>query len=313
MSENMPTVNFPSTMNVTSPAIDAMAKSTQVISEIVSHNFKEVLKPLQVLHELEQILTGFRTDVANQFGMLVSSQIEAMAVSHQATIKSSEQKAMLVEDHIANKKKQFDDARKRISERYDKILVRLAEQHESFLRQLDSHAYEIVDAIYPAQVQAKFSFASIPAQNYLVAHALESGLARSACLKQGFAETHQAINEFLAKRDEFHALLQELLSDTILVGDYEVPAWCMEVEDMDSGRKRWEVFFEWELTDNPPPIAEETIAKLRETALGGAPSLPGHGLNDEIRGPILEALVAENIPSSEISRFIDDCQTFLIR
>ena len=144
-------------MEVHDPQIDSMNKTVQSLSKWIQANFNEIINPLQSLKKLPDMLTNFQKSMVEQFKLLFINQIEAEAVSRQANIKANEHNTKVIDNHLTKKEKQLAEAKGRIQERYERIAKKNEEQHGKYLKNLDSHVFEITDNLYPAQIEEKFS------------------------------------------------------------------------------------------------------------------------------------------------------------
>ena len=300
-------VEFPDKVKVTSPEIDSIKATSEHISNWLHHDFLEVIKPLQVLNELEDMLTHFKKEMVEQFGILFTSQIESQVVSRQASIRANEQKVKLIEDQISKKEIQFREAKERIVARYEKIAEQLVGEHAKYLKQLDSQAYEIVDKIYPDQIQEGFSFASLPAQKYLAAHVIESALTRSAALNDSYKKAKEIMTEFLKKRESFSEDIEFGVTDKLDAGDYYLPLWHIEVEDRETGDKHTELYFEWEISGNSAPISSAQSEILRAIGIDLIKNASFGELAEADKVELVNLLKkSHDTPENEVKRLLKD-------
>jgi len=312
MSDKNIKVKFPSEMKVHSPEIDSIKKTAQRISNWLHNDFKEIIKPLQVLPKIPEILRDFKEKITEQFSMLFTNMIDTQIVSRHANIKVSEKKVQLVEEHIDKKEIQFKDTKKRIIDRFQNLSNKLDEMHSKFLKQLDNHVYDIPEKIYPIQIQEKFSFSSIPTKNYIIAHTQESALTRFEVLNDGFDKAQKNIHSFLDERNDFYDQLSWHNAD-LDEGQYGLPYWAVEVEDAESGEKRTEVYFSWELQNEETKIPNNTIGIMRDYAKGNFEYRNVKESNLADKQKVIEILNELNeIPEDEIKRFEDDCKEISI-
>lgn len=312
MSDQNIKVKFPSEMKVHSPEIDSINKTAQRISNWLHNDFKEIIKPLQVLPKIPEILRDFKEKITEQFSMLFTNMIDTQILSRHANIKVTEKKIQLVEEHIDKKETQFIELKKRITDRFQNLSNKLDEMHSKFLKQLDNHVYDIPEKIYPIQIQEKFSFSSVPTKNYIIAHTQESALTRFEVLNDGFDEAQKNIHSFLDARNNFYdelgchnAYLDE--------GQYGLPYWAVEVEDTESGEKRTEVYFKWELLNEETEIPNKTIDIMRDYAKGDFIYKISKKIDLADQNRVLEMLYKmDEIPEDEIKRFENDCKVISI-
>lgn len=300
-------VVFPDKMKVASPEIDSIKAASEHISNWLHHDFREIIKPLQVLNELEDMLSHFKKEMVEQFGILFTSQIESQVVSRQASIRANEQKVKLIEDQISKKEIQFREAKGRIVARYEKIAEQLVGEHAKYLKQLDSLAYEIVDKIYPDQIQEGFSFASLPAQKYLAAHVVESALTRSSALNDSYNKAKEIMSEFLKKRDSFIGDIELGVTDKLEAGEYYLPLWHIEVEDRETGVKHIELYFDWEIDGNASPISSAQGEILREIGTDLIKNASFGELADADKLELVNLLIKDHdTPEDEVKRLVTD-------
>lgn len=310
MSEQRINVKFPSEMKVNSPEIDTINKTTQRISNWLHNDFREIIKPLQVLPKIPEILSDFKEKITEQFSMLFTNMIDTQIVSRHANIIVTEKKVSLVEEHVDKKEHQFIDAKKRITERFQDLSNKLVEMHSKFLKQLDSHAYDIPEKIYPNQIQEKFSYASNSTKNYIIAHAQESALTRHDTLNEGFEAAKKSIDTFLDKREIFYDNLRRYYCEEE-EGKYGLPLWAVEVEDLDSKEKRIEVYFDWELKNEKCDLPSKTVGKMRDYAKGMFEYRESKQNDNYLKSSFIKTLYEEKqIPEDEIKRFENDCVEF---
>lgn len=155
-------VDFPSKMKIESPELDAVKKSTETISNILTKHIQEIIKPLQVLFDLPELIKNLRETITENFNNLFTSNIESDVLNRQAIIKVTESKTGFIKTYIEKKQRLASEAVEVIKKDYEGYFDELANDQKNFLNQIDSHAYEILEKVYPNQVQEKFSYQSIP-------------------------------------------------------------------------------------------------------------------------------------------------------
>jgi len=309
MSNENIKIDFPKEMRVTSPEIDSINSTAQRISNWLHQDFKEIIKPLQVLPKIPEILSDFKTKIVEQFSLLFTNLIVAQTVNRQANIKVGKRKVDLVEDHLEKKKNQFADTRKTIVARFKNLTKRIVDQHDNYLKQLDNHVYEIPEKLYPTLIQEKISNASIPTQNFIVTHAEESALYRYNCLNSGYSLAEQSMNNFADQRSKFYKKLSEFPDAKIKSGNYGLPYWILEIEDKELGKKRLEVFFEWELENKNVNIDKTIVEKFRSyVPIHAKNSLESTKLKKNKDNNINQLNNSAEIPQSELERFNKECK-----
>jgi hypothetical protein len=298
-------VQFPDKMKVTSPEIDSILKVSERISNWLHNDLKHVIEPLMVLHAVPDLLKEVNTTVVNQFTNLFQGQIEADVIHRQATIKVLNKKIASTENHIGQKEENLDKTLERINTRYDGLSDQLNKEHETFLKKLDSHAYEILDRIYYQQVQERFSYDSLPVTSLLADHAMVSATDRTICLEKGFSDAFEQVTNYVEVK-------QSLADDTIPFqcnelseGIYDLPFCFIETEDRQTGERHLECLFECELENE---VLNSELDFLREEmknlAIYAEPSTEFYGQAFSAINPFL----IEHLPESERQRFLSDME-----
>jgi len=302
-------VNFPSKMKVESPEINSIARTAERISNWLHYDFKQIIQPLQVLPSIPRILEDLKERLINQFRSHFSGQVAIQMKAREANIRVAERKARLIEDHLEKKKHQFEDSRKRVLGRYEKLSNRIAEEHSSFLKQLDGHVFEITDNIYPNQIQDKFSFISVPFWQELAKHTSESAIARSSCLFEGYNEANEVVEKFIDKRKECYQKASSLSTEKVEEGKHEIPFWFAVIEDSETGEKETKIFFNFDKNQDNISIDEKNIVELKREALRIISTEKMQSLDRNELNKIEYILrIHHSVPEEEIARFHNDCR-----
>ena len=259
--------NGPEKIQVTSPELDALNETAQRLSDWLHRDMKETVRALQVLPTIPSLLQDFKTRIVEQFKLMFTNQLETQMIAREANIRVLEQKEGVVEHHLRNKKKQFEEAKQRVSSRYDRLSDQQTTEHTNFLRQLDGHAYDIPEKIYPHQVLGRFSFDSVPSYRYLAAHTVESAVVRNECLTEGYGKAAEAIGEFLNRREQFYRSLGESGQTQLEEGSYELPYWIVGIEDRSTGIIEERVLFEWDVAEAAEGLDTDKVNALRNLAV----------------------------------------------
>jgi hypothetical protein len=259
--------NAPEKIQVTSPELDALNETAQRVSEWLHKDMKETVRALQVLPTIPSLLADFKTRIVEQFKLLFTNQVETQMIAREANIRVLEQKEGVVENHVKNKRKQFEEAKQRVSSRYNRLSDMQTTEHSNFLRQLDGDAYDIPEKIYPNQVLGRFSFDSVPSYRFLAAHTVESAVVRNECLSDGYGKAAQAISEFLNRREQFYRSLGGSGQTQLEEGTYELPYWIVGIEDRSTGIVEEKVLFEWDAAESAEGIDADKVNDLRNLAL----------------------------------------------
>jgi len=253
------------------------------------HNdLKKIMEPLAVVKFIPDLIRELKQTIVKQFTNLFTGQVEADVITRQATIKVLNRKIESTDRHIKHKEENLQKTVERIEERYTILTDQLNREHEAFLRKLDSPAYDIVEKIYPAQVQNRFSGDSLPGIEFLAEHAKVSVTDRSLCLDEGLNDAQREVAAFMEKRQLLYQELEQFECLQLDEGVYELP-WCfVQLENRETGETKLECWFECEL---------ELGRKNREL--------------DELRTEI--EFLAENLSNSKksVHQFVKDIDGFL--
>lgn len=210
-------------------------------------DLKKIMEPLAVIKFIPDLIRELKQTIVKQFTGLFTGQIEADVITRQANIKVLNRKIESTDRHMKQKEENLDKTVERIEERYTILTNQLNQEHETFLRKLDSHAYDIVEKIYPAQVQKRFSCDSLPGIDFLAEHARLSVTDRSVCLDQGMNDALREVSAFMEKRQLLYNELEEFECLHLDEGTYELP-WCfVQLENRETGETKFECWFECEL------------------------------------------------------------------
>lgn len=298
-------VQFPSKMNVTSPEIDSINKTASRISNWLHNDLKKIIEPLTVVTFIPDLLKELKQTIVYQFTNLLTGQVESDVINRQANIKVLNKKIDSTQKHIREKEVNLDKTIDRVNVRYSNLSEQLNKEHETFLRKLDSHAYELVENIYPNQIQARFSYDSLPGIDFLTQHAMVSVTDRTVCLEKGFTDALKEVTGFMEKQNLFHSDLQTYECKTLEVGEYELPFCFIEFENRNTGETKLECWFEKELEAgerNPDlDILREEMELLADNA--GNSSKQTKIIIHE-----MDSFLIENLPESEKERFETDLQ-----
>jgi len=305
MANNNIKIDFPKSIEVESNDIKTIRVTAERISNWLHNDLRNIIAPLQVLHKVPDMLSEFQKNMIEQFSSLFQNQIETLVIARQANIKILTKKISLVKEHVSKKESQLKEAKQHIIDRYKNLRDKLIRQHVKFLKAMDSHAFDIVEKIYPKEIEEKFSFISVPAQNYIVAHTEESALVRYSLIKEKIEETKRIIWSFLDKREDFYDAIDRYAVD-LEEGVYQLPYYYVEIEEIDTKKKRTEIYFPFALNsnNNEEKINVQDLLVLKDAALKR-----GEEGTEKIEGmDILINYLKNNseIPLNELNRFVND-------
>jgi hypothetical protein len=218
-------VKFPKQMEVHSPEIDSIKATSNRISNWLHNDLKNIIEPLTVVRFIPDLIKELKQTIVNQFTNLLMGQVEADVINRQANIKVLNKKIDSTQTHIAQKEENLNKTIERVTNRYSSLSDQLNTEHETFLRKLDSHAYEIIEKVYPQQIQDKFSYDSLPGISFLSDHAMVSVTDRNICLEQGFNDAFKAVSAFIENREQLYSDLIDFECQLLDEGTYELPWW----------------------------------------------------------------------------------------
>lgn len=289
------------------PTIDAMNEIANGVSDWLHNDLVAIIRPLQVLPEIPKYFYELKTLIVDQFSRLFTNQMAAEMKSREANVRVANEKTKFVEEHIEKKKEELDESKSRVQARFESHAESISEDHEAEIERLDSHAYKILDEIYPKEIQERLSYDSPVFWDAMAEHSSNAAAARSACLQEGNDQAASSVSSFLDKREAFYEELQDASCREAGEGVHQLPYWLVELEDTESGEHEVEVLFPWDLFDADPPVDSKYIDALREAARENIDSGEGQALPEEVQEDIATRLAEEkNTPASEVDRFQSD-------
>lgn len=298
-------VQFPKEMKVSSPEIDSILKVSEKISNWLHHDLRNIIEPLTVLKSVPDLVKQVNQTVVYQFTNLFQGQIEADVMNRQATIKVLNKKIVSTESHIGQKEENLDKTIERIDKRYESLSDQLNREHETFLKKLDSHAYEITDRIFSQQVQERFSYDSIPVTGFLADHAIVSATDRTVCIEKGFNDAYDQVSNYVEEKRMFEEQIGSYQCNLLTEGVYDLPFCFIETEDRMTGERHIECRFECELetggVNNELDFLREEMIKM---AVNIEPASDFYSQTLAAINPYLE----EHLPDSERQRFLNDIE-----
>lgn len=298
-------VQFPKEMKVSSPEIDSILKVSEKISNWLHHDLRNIIEPLTVLKSVPDLVKQVNQTVVYQFTNLFQGQIEADVMNRQATIKVLNKKIVSTESHIGLKEENLDKTIERIDKRYESLSDQLNREHETFLKKLDSHAYEITDRIFSQQVQERFSYDSIPVTGFLADHAIVSATDRTVCIEKGFNDAYNQVSNYVEEKRMFEEQIGSYQCNLLTEGVYDLPFCFIETEDRMTGERHIECRFECELetggVNNELDFLREEMIKM---AVNIEPASDFYSQTLAAINPYLE----EHLPDSERQRFLNDIE-----
>ena len=301
-------IDFPDKVRVTSPEIDSISKVSERISNWLHNDLRNIIEPLTVLKFVPDLIKEVRETIVTQFTNLMTGQVETEVINRQATIKVLNRKIVSVQKHVGQKEENMDKTVGRINNRYNLLSDDLNREHETFLKKLDSHAYEIIEKVYPHQVQERFSYDALPCTNFLTEHAMVSVTDRNACLSKGYEAAEREVSGFLELRNIFHGELEEYHCSDLDEGAYDMPFCFVEMENRHTGETKIECWFECEL-EHGGKITELEFLRTEMESRAMENRLTSNRFEtilETFDGQLDETLIAQ-----EKQRFMDDMKSNL--
>ena len=226
-----------------SPQVDAIERSTIRMQNVLHEDLKQIIVSTQSLPELPEILKEFQERMVEQFMINLLTQVAMEMKVRQTNIAKAEHISKFLVEQTKKKQTAFTEYSNRAVSRYSKMFEELAQEHEAFLNQLDSHVYSIVKKIYPDQIQEKFSVRPNNMLELLDRHAFEASFARTECLDDAYDEVAEEMNEYVEDRE---LALQEIASmdSGVQEGSYELPYYFGIFVNEDTSETCVEVIFD---------------------------------------------------------------------
>jgi hypothetical protein len=257
---------------------------------------------LESLTQLPQMIASLQHTVASQFQQLFAHEVEVAAGSRLASMQAAERKRDAARGALAERQARLSEDRERLSRRYGELLTQIAADCEFRVRQLDSHAFDIVEQAYPRQVQRRFELDSTPAVKLLAEHADESAAARTLCLGEKLAALEGALENARAELADFQTEVRQLATpDSPAVGWYRLPCLFVELEDSATGERRVEV-----LLDEAPgldALGPEIGARVRERLDRSLGTASSRALTPEDVSLLSEAMAAAGATPEDVQDF----------
>ena len=154
--------------------ITAIKESFLKLFEVLNTGLDRLYHRLANLERLPELFRDLQTSVCEELGRGALRQFETQLVGLMAGIMSNEQRIGALEQHRQASVARLEQDLEQVRGRYGTIERRLAEGNHERRRQLDSHAYALLEEIYPLQVLARLTDVSSPAFELLAAHALQA-------------------------------------------------------------------------------------------------------------------------------------------
>jgi hypothetical protein len=269
----------------------------------MNDNVKKIITPLSFLEGLPKYFEDLGTNIVQQFTNLFTHSIEANVINRESNIKVMEKKIDFSVEHVEEKKKFAKESLGKIELRYDEMGTELAEEHEHFLKQLDSDAYNMVENIYPKQIQEKFSYSSIPILNYLKDHILESAYVRTSIIDGYEKKMTDATKSYKEELGILESSINDISLDTSLEeGCYEIPYYFIQSK-VNGDPVKTEIQFD---VDNEiPSVLKQDFMEAAQDRIGLNQDKP---IAKSDYSALLKELksMTDQIPKVELERFMED-------
>ncbi|MGD2113718.1 MAG: hypothetical protein PVG07_01595 [Acidobacteriota bacterium] len=281
--------------------IKALETSFEQLYGILHAQFTTVIERLEHLQKLPDLFEGLEQTIHREFETSFLHQFEGQILGHQGRVLGNRSRIEAYERLVERKREQLGRELGRVRERYGELLRTVATHNETRRRSLDSHAYELIERVYPAEIQERFSHVSLPAYEYLAAHASESALVRNQVFVAAVKSLREAVSRFLDQYRTAKAELRSWLAEDLEPGRYTLGLTVAEIEDRTTGERRFEI------RDRSgrrlPEEAEERVAVFLR---GSADRFRGDRLSGTERSELAELLEARGVPREELDRFRSD-------
>lgn len=219
--------------------IQALTKAFNELNESLQKYFAEVTDGLGAVKELPEMMGQLQETVSGQFSNLFEHHMKAEFASRKASIEAASTEAEELEAFMERKQKSLETDTDRVRRRYVDLLDDLAKETERRVRSLDSHAFRIVEEIYPEQVQDRFSRLSVPAVRRLAEEAEEAADERNLELETRWQETREAVQSYLDTSRGWREKLRSVATDRKGEGrTLTLQVLVAEIEDEDGNRER---------------------------------------------------------------------------
>jgi|GEM_PF-1469018 len=281
--------------------IKALEHSFGQLYNLLHEQFRSVIGRLEYLEKLPDLFQGLEKTIQAEFETSFLHQFEAQILAHQGRVLGNRSRIEAYENLVQRKKDQLKQELERVRERYRELLRTVAENNEKRRRSLDNHAYELIEQVYPSEIQERFSNISLPAYEYLAAHASESALVRNQAFMDVLHGLRDSVSRFLEQYRDAKAELRSWLNEDLAPGRYVLGLYLAEVENQETGERRFEI--RDRLGNRLPPEVEERVTSL----LRVSGDRFRHGpLGENEREKLAEKLGERGVPREEIDRFTSD-------
>ncbi len=240
--------------------IHALQISFENLYRILHEKLEKISGQLVTIEKVPGMLKQLQETMVGQFELAFLRAFEAQIVSQMSGVLANENRIKALGTFLNEKHAQLETNCQRVAGRYDQLLDKLAENNKERRKKLDSHAYELLERIYPHQVQPAFDQVVQPFYSFLSAHAVDASRARTNALGEAFARLCDDVREFQAERDRTYETIGKWLIKDWAEGAYELRVRVVETEDIATGRRSVEIM-PLEGGESLPPAVREAIRK----------------------------------------------------
>lgn len=254
--------------------IEALTNAFNELNDSLQKYFAEISDGLGAVKKLPTMMGQLQETVSGQFSNLFEHHMKAEFASRRASIEAASAEAEELEAFMERKQEALETDTDRVRRRYLDLLEDLAQETERRVRSLDSHAFRIVEDVYPQQVQERFSRLSVPAVERIAEEAERSANDRNLELEERWQQAERSIQEYLQETRKWSTTVRSRITD--------------DEEDAEARSLRLRLLaVEVEGTEDQEPTLE--LAVLHDDELVPMSELP-MSLADKIRAAAREQL-----------------------
>ncbi|MCK5148685.1 hypothetical protein KAR48_18165 [bacterium] len=302
-------VDFPRKMEVDSPKIRSIERSTTAIVDVLHENMKKIVEPLQELKFIRTTLAVFREDMVERVRELFTGSVAVQMKAREADIIVNKNKIKFIASHIQKKHAQYQEIVKRIKSRYGRYSKQLVKEHSDFICQLDGHVFELTDSIYPNEIQKKFSFVSVEFWNQIAKNLAETVLTRSQSLNSASTKAETHIDHFLEQRNQCYLSMDSLFSNAMKEGEYNIPFYYAVIVNEETGEVETQIVFSEEFEKQGIKLETGVRGLLESQARLSLQTAPSDVLGGDDTGQIRHnCLNDQNMSEEEADALFEDCQ-----
>lgn len=289
--------------------IHAIKISFDNLYQILHEKLEKISGQLTTLEAVPKLMGDIQKTIIGQFELAFLRAFEAQIVSQMAAIMANENRVKALGEFLNEKHLQLEANCKRVADRYDELLDRIAENNKERRRKLDSHVYDLLERIYPEHVDHAFESVAEPYHVFLADHARSTSRARTDTLGEAFARLCEEVKKFRELRDSAYERLDSLLIHDMQEGVHGLSFRVVEVQEIKSGRKSIKLL--------PPEGFEKLPKAMQETLRGEATARAQKATREKLDPGDVEVLAsalrkATDTTDSEVERLKKDCPEWIM-